>query len=985
MPALVRFHRGILRNRPGNIEERTTPMKSFLERRDRWGNGYSLWLVVAIVFLIPVMGWSLSQIHLENDVAGWLPEGDPQSRILTWYQDLFPSEDRVLVSWDDCTLTDPRLHALCVRLEGLEQKGQREGGSPYIHEVTQPADLLRRMMSEGISFETALQRVEGLLLGRGPLCVSLAESVRADSEKISAAILKLASEQHGLTVQTVTRPMPEPSDQHLSLEDEKSWKLHDALKVYVNSQRRPDLQLYWPRMHIDTSVTDAFLKALTSLQIAELGNQPCIEETWYVRGSMAALSVTFSDAGIEDHSQALAEIQSAAEGVGIPAETLHLGGRPVAGTAMNEAVKHAGWNRSAPAWNLIYRSPLLLSVMVSVLLSYLMLKSFRLCVLVQTISIASAVTATSLVAPTGGSMNMVLIVMPTLLMVISVSGSIHICNYWKNSGIDDPAKSVVHAASVAWLPCFLASSTTAIGLASLMVSSLVPVRDFGIYASIGCVISFGFVLYLLPALMLYWPARPPRVEHASNAFWNRLGQRLSKHSAFICLLNLVLTAACLCGFLWFRTETKVIRYFPDESKVVLDYNFLEQNLSGIVSVDTLVRFNTVQQKSVPFLDRARKVLEVQEALRQHSEVSGTLSLASFLNLEKPNLKSMSIMERRNARLRENLTGERIHEKIRQGGEEANGLASMIALPDKSADWKRTGDQILNVAGDEIWRITCQSSILSDYDYGRLTRELAVIAENHLQTFPEGKPAHVVTGLIPIFLRTQQALLESLINSFGMAFVIIGIVMIFLLRSVTAALYSMIPNVFPIAIMFGLLGWGNIHVDIGTMITASVALGIAVDGTLHLITWFRQLIREGHSREVAVAKALEHCGPALWQTSAAVGFGMLTLYPVELLLISRFGWIMCGLIFSALWGDVILLPSLLAGPLGASLEKAEKKRMGKNGSDSKPSSGVMSHLTSSAVTDSDFPDNTGIRAACAGARAPHYPRLGTTFPRPLTET
>jgi hypothetical protein len=310
---------------------------------------------------------------------------------------------------------------------------------------------------------------------------------------------------------------------------------------------------------------------------------------------------------------------------------------------------------------------------------------------------------------------------------------------------------------------------------------------------------------------------------------------------------------------------------------------------------------------------------------------------------------------------------------------------MIGLPKNSADWKKKGDQFLNVAGDEIWRITCQSSILSDYDYGQLTRELEEIAENHLQTFPEGKPAHVVTGLIPIFLRTQQALLESLINSFGMAFVMIGIVMAFLLRSVTAALYSMLPNVFPIAVMFGLLGWGNIHVDIGTMITASVALGIAVDGTLHLITWFRQLIREGYSREDAVAKALEHCGPALWQTSAAVGFGMLTLYPVELLLISRFGWIMCGLIFAALWGDVILLPSLLAGPLGACLERVEKKRMGNNGGSTTDSGQVSSDERFSVEIDPNNPDSAGIRAACTVARVPHFRRIGTTFSRPLTET
>jgi predicted RND superfamily exporter protein len=251
----------------------------------------------------------------------------------------------------------------------------------------------------------------------------------------------------------------------------------------------------------------------------------------------------------------------------------------------------------------------------------------------------------------------------------------------------------------------------------------------------------------------------------------------------------------------------------------------------------------------------------------------------------------------------------------------------------------------------------------------------------LQDFPDGRPAHVVTGLIPIFLRTQEALLESLINSFGMAFVLIGIVMIILLRSLSAALYSMLPNIFPIVVMFGLLGWGNIHVDIGTMITASVALGIAVDGTLHLINWFQQLLRAGNSRQDAVAKSLEHCGPALWQTSAAIGFGMLTLYPVELLLISRFGWIMCGLIFTALWGDVILLPSLLAGPLGAILEKAEQKR--RDSGDKPPTATAISETVNTVATGTV--DKTGHRAACVIGRAPHVPRIAKAFRRPLTET
>ena len=241
--------------------------------------------------------------------------------------------------------------------------------------------------------------------------------------------------------------------------------------------------------------------------------------------------------------------------------------------------------------------------------------------------------------------------------------------------------------------------------------------------------------------------------------------------------------------------------------------------------------------------------------------------------------------------------------------------------------------------------------------------------------------HRVTGLVPIFLRTQNALLESLISSFGLALLLVCAVMAGMLRSIPAALYAMLPNVMPVAMVFGLLGWTGIRVDIGTMITASVALGLAVDGTLHLITWFRELLRQGMPRQEAVAKSLEHCAPALWQTSAAIGFGMLALYPVELLLISRFGWIMAGMIFAALWGDVILLPALLAGPLGAAIEAVEKRRMEKNG----PSSPVQKR-TSTLANSEEAPAiparesaSKGIRAASIITRVPNFLRIRPVFP------
>ena len=200
-------------------------------------------------------------------------------------------------------------------------------------------------------------------------------------------------------------------------------------------------------------------------------------------------------------------------------------------------------------------------------------------------------------------------------------------------------------------------------------------------------------------------------------------------------------------------------------------------------------------------------------------------------------------------------------------------------------------------------------------------------------------------MVPLFLRTQQAVLESLIESFALAFGVIAVVMMVLLKNPAAGLITMLPNVMPIGVVFGLISWAGIPVDIGTMITASVALGIAIDGTLHLLTWFRDGLRNGMSREDAIALGLAHCGPAMWQTSAAIGLAMLMLSTAELLLISRFGWLMAALIAAALTADIVLLPALLSGPLGTIIANKNQPTL----LDPSPSESIASHEPESVPT------------------------------------
>jgi predicted RND superfamily exporter protein len=176
-------------------------------------------------------------------------------------------------------------------------------------------------------------------------------------------------------------------------------------------------------------------------------------------------------------------------------------------------------------------------------------------------------------------------------------------------------------------------------------------------------------------------------------------------------------------------------------------------------------------------------------------------------------------------------------------------------------------------------------------------------------------AAVYTGVVPLVYKTQRQLLYSLRQSIGWATVLIALVMVCVLRSPFAGLVSMIPNVFPIVLVFGALGWLGIKVDIGIMMTASVALGVAVDDTIHFVWWFRHGIEEGMDRHKATLYAYERCGTAMTQTTLIAGFGLAVFATSTFTPTQQFGYLMITILSTALIGDLLLLPAILSGPVG----------------------------------------------------------------------
>lgn len=180
------------------------------------------------------------------------------------------------------------------------------------------------------------------------------------------------------------------------------------------------------------------------------------------------------------------------------------------------------------------------------------------------------------------------------------------------------------------------------------------------------------------------------------------------------------------------------------------------------------------------------------------------------------------------------------------------------------------------------------------------------------------PTHVAavyTGVVPIVYKAQRMLLDSLIQSTFWSVVTITPLLMWIARSLTAGAVAMLPNVLPILVVFGGMGWLGIDVDVGSMMTASIALGVAVDDTIHYLNWFREELDQLGDRKQAILAAYRHCATPTLQAAVISGLGLSIFALSTFTPTQRFGVLMLVILWLGAIAELIYFPALLAGPLG----------------------------------------------------------------------
>lgn len=176
-------------------------------------------------------------------------------------------------------------------------------------------------------------------------------------------------------------------------------------------------------------------------------------------------------------------------------------------------------------------------------------------------------------------------------------------------------------------------------------------------------------------------------------------------------------------------------------------------------------------------------------------------------------------------------------------------------------------------------------------------------------------AAVYTGVVPIVYKAQRLLLDSLIQSTFWSVITITPLLMWIARSVSAGTVAMLPNVLPILMVFGGMGWMGIDVDVGSMMTASIALGVAVDDTIHYLNWFREELDRTGDRKQAILGAYKHCATPTLQAAVISGLGLSVFAVSTFTPTQRFGVLMLVILWLGAVAELIYFPALLAGPLG----------------------------------------------------------------------
>lgn len=495
------------------------------------------------------------------------------------------------------------------------------------------------------------------------------------------------------------------------------------------------------------------------------------------------------------------------------------------------------------------------------------------------------------------------LVLPSLLIVIGSSYATHVvARYYLELETPTGDQHPVHRAlRQAGLPVFISGLATVIGFSALLLNSIQAVRALGLYAVIGITFLFLLAMALVPALIVVMPERRYRRAAApADPESGGLGRALSRlaqidirHRRSIFVVAAGLVGLSVLALPRIKADTNFLAYFPHDSPIRFAHTAISARVAGALPFYVVV--GTGQPQSMLDMRALRELRELQRYIESLPGVSRTVAFTDYLDLLDAGLRA---------------SGDLVIDD--QGNEVKPG--------DVKSFWDdpRRLDEVLTLVRQNPE--TFKSVITPDFGQANVlvrtrfetSTEIAE-AVARIREWAEqhpGMPAEP-TGSIILLNGTTDDVVWGQVKSVTVALAVIFIVMSLLFLSAKVGFIAMLPNIVPVMFFFGILGWSNIMLNIGTSIIAAIALGIAVDNTIHYMVRFNRELQVTYDERRSLSAALSTVGRPIVYTSVALTLGFLVMRLSDFVPIRDFGSLSAATMLAALVTNVVLLPALLA--------------------------------------------------------------------------
>ncbi|MCP5003494.1 MAG: MMPL family transporter [Planctomycetes bacterium] len=490
-----------------------------------------------------------------------------------------------------------------------------------------------------------------------------------------------------------------------------------------------------------------------------------------------------------------------------------------------------------------------------------------------------------------------------LVFIISLATSLHILNrFYIETALSEHTllghtqaghrqKNIVQTIKEIATPCFLTSATTAIGFLSFMVSDVPPVKTMGIFTAAGIIMSFIVSIILIPILISIFPGRPvvgaQTVLKSQNSkklkfhgMFSRVGAFVNEHTLPIFIASVIFVCLSVYGGTRIKVESNIFESFPENSEISRSTSFIESNLMGLLPVELV--FKAPGAAGIFGPDVLGEMEATQNYLQTIPEVTSSISVADYVS--------------------------GLHTAL--GNDQSKDEAVTV-------EKARSYAKLASLRGDSI----VKSLYSKDNGQGRISVRMRNVSSSRYQEIIKNVKEYVsanvplstgctITGIVPLLMDMQGYLATSQIKTFSLAFIFIFVTITLFMKSIRFGMISMIPNLVPIVITLGVMGFLNIYLDVATIMIASVAIGISVDDTIHFLYRFKREFEKDKHHYHAIQRTLSGVGRAILFTTIIATSGFLIFCLSSFKPIQYFGLLTGITMVSALIADLFMLPACI---------------------------------------------------------------------------